>query len=57
LKTGLLKTEEAARWLGYAEKSLRNMRSLGRGPKATVLPSGGIRYALADLREWAASRD
>jgi hypothetical protein len=48
----LLDTEEAARMLGYAPKTLRNLKALGIGPRFRKLPSGGVRYTAADLRAW-----
>ena len=44
-------TEAAAQFLGYARKTLYNLRSQGRGPKF-VRVNGRIRYRFYDLQNW-----
>lgn len=52
-------TEEAAEWLGISPLTLRDWRTVNRGPRAVRLGGGrkpALRYRPADVREWADSR-
>lgn len=44
--------EEAAEMIGIAAQTLRNWRSLGRGPNIVVLSRTLIRYLRADVEAW-----
>lgn len=46
-----LRISEAASFLGIAPKTLRNWRSLGKGP-ASVMVGSRPRYRLIDLERW-----
>lgn len=50
--TPLLKDPEAARRLGLATGTLRNMRSQRRGPRFVRIGSRAVRYRLEDLDAW-----
>lgn len=45
-----LNTAAAAAFTGYAPGTLKNWRSLNKGPVYRKDGAGGIRYRLADLR-------
>lgn len=47
----LLKTSEAAEYLGLSVRTLENWRYQGRGPKATLLDRT-VRYDIKDLDAW-----
>jgi len=47
----LLKTKEAAAYLGLSVRTLENWRYQGRGPKVTTLDRT-VRYDLRDLDAW-----
>jgi excisionase family DNA binding protein len=52
----LLKAAEAARYLGYAEGTVRNKAASGEIP-SIKLPSGALRFSLLALEAWAGQRD
>lgn len=45
-------TRQAAKILGYAEKTLRNWRVLGQGP-IFIRKSHSVRYELSEIYAWA----
>jgi predicted DNA-binding transcriptional regulator AlpA len=47
----LLKTKDAAEYLGMSERTLRNWHYLSTGPKVTQL-GRAIRYDIKDLDVW-----
>lgn len=47
----LLRTEEAARWLGLSGRTLEKHRCTGTGPSYRKL-GGRVVYMLADLQAW-----
>ena len=47
----LLRTEEAARWLGLSGRTLEKHRCCGTGPAYRKL-GGRVVYVLADLEAW-----
>jgi predicted DNA-binding transcriptional regulator AlpA len=51
-----LSTKAAAAALGLGRSTLEGWRAQGKGPKFIKLPGvgGAVRYARADLNEWAA---
>lgn len=49
----LLTSAQAAAHLGMAPATLKKWRGKGLGPRYLRLPTGMIRYAQADLDEWA----
>jgi len=49
-----LNRKQAARYIGYAPKTLANWAVLGIGPRFTR-PNGKALYALADLDLWLAT--
>lgn len=51
----LATTDEVAAYLRVAAKTVRNWRSRGEGPPA-VLVGGAVRYPLAGIEAWLASR-
>lgn len=52
LHDGRMTAANAARYLGYSEAALANMRLAGTGPK--FIKPGRIFYYRADLDEWLA---
>jgi excisionase family DNA binding protein len=50
--TRLLKTSEAAEWLGVSESLLHKLRLTGGGPVFVRLAGRAIRYRKADLDAW-----
>jgi hypothetical protein len=48
----LLRTAEAARWLGLSGRTLEKHRTFGTGPAYRKI-GGRVVYALADLQRWA----
>ena len=52
----LLKAAEAARYLGYAEGTVRNKAASGDIP-SIKLPSGALRFSLVALEAWAREHD
>ena len=48
----LLRTNEAARWLGLSGRTLEKHRTFGTGPAYRKI-GGRVVYALADLQAWA----
>jgi excisionase family DNA binding protein len=50
----LLKTKDAAEYLGLSVRTLENWRYQGRGPKC-VLMGRTVRYDLQDLDAWVSS--
>lgn len=53
----LLDTNAMAAFLGLHPVTPRKWRRAGAGPEWIVLPSGHIRYSLAELRRWAHQGD
>lgn len=51
----LMDTAAAAEYLGYAEQTLVNWRSLGEGPPY-VKPGGRVRYDVRKLDRWLDNR-
>lgn len=50
----LLKTKDAAEFLGFSDQCLRAMRCRNEGPRWLVMPNGHtIRYRFADVKRWA----
>lgn len=47
----LLRTDEAARWLGLSGRTLEKHRCTGRGPSFRKL-GGRVVYTVADLQAW-----
>ena len=47
----LLRTEEAARWLGLSGRTLEKHRCTGGGPAYRKI-GGRVVYAVADLQAW-----
>lgn len=47
----LLRTEEAARWLGLSGRTLEKHRCTGTGPAYRKL-GGRVVYVIADLQAW-----
>lgn len=47
----LLRTEEAARWLGLSGRTLEKHRCTGKGPSFRKL-GGRVVYTLGDLQAW-----
>lgn len=47
---GRMRPDEAARYLGLSEKTLSNLRSMGRGP--SYVKMGLIFYFEVDLDTW-----
>ncbi len=47
----LLRTDEAARWLGLSGRTLEKHRCTGTGPSYRKL-GGRVVYALSDLQAW-----
>ncbi len=47
----LLRTEEAARWLGLSGRTLEKHRCTGKGPSFRKL-GGRVVYTVADLQAW-----
>lgn len=58
LETGarLLRTMEAARFLGLSPSTLEKLRCLGGGPRFTKLGARAVGYFPEDLLSWAKSR-
>lgn len=52
----LLKTPEAAAYLGIAAATLETWRCRGGGPKYRKVGKRAVRYAPADLDAWLAER-
>ena len=48
----LLRTNEAARWLGLSGRTLEKHRTFGTGPSYRKI-GGRVVYALDDLQMWA----
>ena len=48
----LLRTEEAARWLGLSGRTLEKHRCCGTGPAFRKI-GGRVVYAFSDLQAWA----
>ena len=55
MQTVLLDPQETARWLGITSGVLAKWRYSGRSP-AYVKVGGRVRYRVADLEAWIASR-
>ena len=55
MQTDILKTPEAAEYLGLSVPTLARFRTLGGGPKYAKLGSS-VRYRKADLDAWLESR-
>jgi hypothetical protein len=53
----LMTTEEAARWLRSAPRTLERWRHSGKGPKYIRLTPRCVRYRLADLEAWATANE
>ena len=54
----LMTARDAARTLGVAQVTLRNLRAAGEGPRYVRLGAQrGVRYRPADLEAWVASRE
>jgi excisionase family DNA binding protein len=51
----LLTTEELARYLRLSPRTVEDYRYRGKGPEYKTLPTGAIRYKLADVDAWIAS--
>lgn len=51
LPPNLLRTEEAARWLGLSGRTLEKHRCTGTGPSYRKL-GGRVVYTLGDLQAW-----
>lgn len=51
----LMKTEEAARYLGLSSSLLNKLRLTGGGPVFVRLAGRAIRYRRTDLDEWVAA--
>ncbi|MFN3585789.1 helix-turn-helix transcriptional regulator [Phenylobacterium sp.] len=47
----LLRTDEAARWLGLSGRTLEKHRCTGKGPSFRKL-GGRVVYTIADLQAW-----
>ncbi|AEK37476.1 MAG: helix-turn-helix transcriptional regulator [Mycobacteriaceae bacterium] len=45
-------TTDAAQMLGISPKTLRNWRSLGRGPRPTTLSGSQVIYRVDELSAW-----
>lgn len=52
---GLMKTGEAAAYLGLSESLLNKLRLTGGGPTFVRLAGRSIRYRRADLDAWVAA--
>ena len=52
---GLMKTEQAAAYLGLSESLLNKLRLTGGGPIFVRLAGRSIRYRRADLDSWVAA--
>lgn len=50
-----LRTAEAATYLGLGASTLERKRLDGSGPRYRVLGARAVRYAIADLDEWASA--
>jgi predicted DNA-binding transcriptional regulator AlpA len=48
----LLRTDEAAHWLGLSGRTLEKHRTFGTGPSYRKI-GGRVVYALGDLQAWA----
>ena len=55
MQTNILRTREAAAYLGLSKPTLERFRTLGGGPKFAKL-GAAVRYRKADLDEWLESR-
>jgi len=51
----LMKTEEAARYLGLSSSLLNKLRLTGGGPVFVRLAGRAIRYRQSDLEQWVAA--
>lgn len=56
INRNILNTKEAAQYLSLAEKTLRNLRSRGGGPKFIRIFAGSVGYRVSDLDEWIENR-
>ena len=52
----VLRTPEAARFLGLSSSTLEKMRLTGQGPRFLRLGSRAVGYDVEDLRAWLHSR-
>ena len=52
----LLRQREAAALCALSERTMERLRTSGLGPRFTRLGRKAIRYRLADLETWIASR-
>lgn len=52
----LLTEQDAADYLGMSPGTLREWRSLGKGPPYLKLPTGTVRYRQEDLVEWVSQQ-
>lgn len=48
----LLRTDEAARFIGLRPRALESWRNKGTGPAFVKIGSRVIRYRMASLQEW-----
>lgn len=49
----MLTTKQAAQATGFSEKTLRNWRSLGKGPRF-IRWGNTVRYRMRDIEAWMA---
>ena len=52
----LMKTREAAAYLGVSESTLEKLRLNGGGPRFLRIAGRSVRYRQADLGAWAEAR-
>lgn len=50
----LMTTEELAKYLRLSPRTVEDHRYRGKGPEFVTLPTGAIRYRLADVDAWVA---
>lgn len=52
----LITEKDAARMLSISERTLRNWRTRGGGPRFVRVSARCIRYRISDIEDWAAER-
>lgn len=52
----LLAEKEAAKFLGFSERTLQKWRSVGGGPKFVHVSARAVRYRQSDLELWVEER-
>jgi predicted DNA-binding transcriptional regulator AlpA len=52
----LLTQKDAASLLSLSTRTLERLRCVGGGPRFVKMGKGSVRYSIADLEAWVASR-